>query len=311
MNRRVVVDCDTGVDDAIALLYLAATPGTEIIAAGSVHGNVGAELAAANTLRVLEVAGLEDVPVPVGAARPLAQPLQTAEVVHGDDGLGNIGYPQPRARPVPGSAAEQLVRLAREQPGTFDLLATGPLTNVALALMLEPELPRLIPRVVVMGGATASPGNITPMAEANIWHDPEAAALVLGAPWPVTLVSLDVTDKVLLGEPELARLERDGGPVARFCSKILQHYLDFHLGLLGSRVCPLHDPLAAILLTHPGLADYEQATVSVECGGTCRGATIVDRRPGRPEGGNVAVARQARGEAAVERLMTALAGGAS
>jgi purine nucleosidase len=157
-----------------------------------------------------------------------------------------------------------------------------------------------------MGGATAAPGNITPLAEANIWHDPEAAALVLGAPWRVTLVPLDVTDTVLLGEPELARLERDDGPVGRLCWKILQHYLDFHLSTVGRRICPLHDPLAAILLTHPGLAGYEQATVTVECGGTSRGATIVDRRPGASRGGNVAVARQARRQAAVDRLMTAL-----
>lgn len=306
MSRRVVVDCDTGVDDALALLYLAAEPGTEIIAAGSVHGNVGAELAAANTLRVLELAGLPDVPVAVGAGRPLAQPLETAESVHGQDGLGGAGFPEPRARPVPGSAAEQLVRLAREQPRGFDLLATGPLTNLALALLLEPELPRLIPRVVVMGGATAAPGNVTPVAEANIWHDPEAAALVLAAPWQLTLVPLDVTDTVLLGEPELARLERDGGPVAQFCWKILQHYLDFHLDTVGRRICPLHDPLAAMLLTHPHLADYEQATVTVECGGGSRGATIVDRRPGASRGGSVAVARQARRPEAVDRLMTAL-----
>lgn len=306
MSRRVVVDCDTGVDDALALLYLAAEPGTEIIAAGSVHGNVGAELAAVNTLRVLEVAGLPHVPVAVGAARPLAQPLVTAEDVHGHDGLGGVGHPEPRARPVPGSAAEQLVWLAREQPRGFDLLATGPLTNLALALLLEPNLPKLIPRVVVMGGATAAPGNVTAVAEANIWHDPEAAALVLGAPWQLTLVPLDITDTVLLGPAELDRLERDGGPVARFCWKILQHYLDFHLTTVGSRVCALHDPLAAMLLTHPDLAEYEQATVTVECGGASRGATIVDRRAGASRGGNAAVARQVRRQEAVDRLMTAL-----
>lgn len=306
MSRRVIVDCDTGIDDALALLYLAAQEDIEIVAAGSVHGNVAADLAAVNALRVLELAGLADVPVAVGAGRPLAQPLATAEVVHGRDGLGNTFRPPPAGSPMAGSAAEQLARLAREQPGEFEVLALGPLTNLALALMLEPRLAQLIPRVVIMGGATHGPGNITPTAEANIWHDPEAAALVLGAPWPVTLVPLDVTQETLLTEPGLARLHRSDAPAARFSWQIVQHYLDFHVSLLGRRECPMHDPLAAILLAHPELADYENAAVCVELGGTSRGATIVDRRPGADPAGSVAIATRVDRPAAVARLLEAL-----
>lgn len=305
MGRQVIVDCDTGIDDALALLYLTAQKDVHIVAAGSVHGNVGAELAAANTLRVLELAGAAEVPVAVGAARPLAQPLRTAEQVHGQDGLGNTYSPPPAGSPVAGSAAEQLVRLARDQPGRLELLATGPLTNLALALLLEPRLPELIPRVIVMGGAITVPGNVTPVAEANIWHDPEAAALVMSAAWQVTLVALDVTVGTLLTEPELARLHRSRTPAARFGWKILRHYLDVHAELLGQPACPLHDPLAAILLAHPEFADYDHMSVSVELGGTSRGATFVDRRPWGNTRGGVAVASTVDRQAVIGQLLEA------
>lgn len=253
MTNRLLVDCDTGVDDALALLYLAAKPDVEILAAGSVHGNVPASLAATNTIRVLELAGLEDVPVAVGAHRPLAQALDTSEAIHGRDGLGNTNQSPPRGQPVAGSAAEQIVRLAREQPGSFDLLATGPLTNLALALLLEPELPALVPRVVVMGGAVRHAGNVTALAEANIWHDPEAAELVFSMPWAVTMVGLDVSMRTLLDAPTVERFANSSSPRARFAAAILEHYLGVYEAHHGVRACALHDPLAAAVAVDPTL----------------------------------------------------------
>ena len=141
--------------------------------------------AAGNALRILEVAGLEGVPVALGAARPMAQEPAFAEFVHGDDGLGNTGQPRPRGRVTGESAAAQLVRLARAEPGALSLLAIGPLTNLGLALLLEPELPMLLRQVVVMGGAFATAGNVGPLSEANIGNDPEAARLVVSAGWPL------------------------------------------------------------------------------------------------------------------------------
>jgi purine nucleosidase len=277
---RLLVDCDTGIDDALMLLYLAGSPEAEIVAVGSVHGNISAQQAANNTRVVLEVVGLNDVPVTVGAALPLAQPLLTSEYVHGDDGLGSTGWRTPRIPPVEGeSAAAQIVRLARAEPGSFTLLASAPLTNLALALLLEPDLPALIPRVVIMGGAIACPGNITPLAEANIWHDPEAADLVLGAGWDLTLVGLDVTMQTILTGQYLDRLHAAQGAVPRFAWEIIQFYLGFYQTSIGYWGCAMHDPLAAAIALDPSFARYQRGPVSVELRGSeTRGMTVMDRR---------------------------------
>jgi purine nucleosidase len=278
---RLIVDCDPGVDDALALLYLAGHPEVTIEAVGSVHGNVPAALAARNALRILEVAGLEHVPVAIGAARPMAQPLATAEFVHGADGLGDTAQPEPRGHPSRESAAEQLVRLARAQPGELSLLAIGPLTNVGLALLIEPELPNLLRQVVVMGGAFHVAGNVSALAEANFANDPEAAQLVLSAGWPLRAVGLDVTHQTLLRRAQLARLEKGGTDVARFAWAVLQFYLDVYERRVGERACPVHDGLAAVLLVDPGLATWERDVVDVELRGELtRGAAVVDRRWG-------------------------------
>ena len=278
----VILDCDTGIDDALAILYLAGS-GADIVAAGSVHGNIEADLAAANTLRVLELAGRDDVPVAVGARRPLAQALETAGWVHGDDGLGNTNQPPPRGRVGQESAAEQLTRLARERPGELSVLATGPLTNLALALLLEPLLPALVRRVVVMGGAVTHPGNATPHAEANIQHDPEAAELVFTAGWDVTMVGLDATMSVLLEGAWLQELETSATRIGRFATSILSHYLDLHCHWLGVRACPLHDPMAAAVLLDPELAVERRLPIHVELRGErTRGATLADLRPELP-----------------------------
>jgi len=282
--RAVILDMDTGIDDAIAILYLAAQPGVTIAAAGSVHGNTPADLAAGNLLRVLALAGLPDVPVAVGAGRPLVRDPHFAAEVHGDDGLGNTV-----TAPAPGlataeSAPEQIVRLARSAPGRYDLLATGPLTNLAIALILEPELPRYVRSVVVMGGAANASGNMTPLAEANIWHDPEAARLVFAAPWPVTMVGLDVTMRTYLDEAAIASLADGASEKARFATAILRHYLDFYEMISGRRACPLHDPTAAAVYANPDLVtEAFEADVDVACSDDARGTTVVDRRKdGRP-----------------------------
>jgi purine nucleosidase len=276
---RIILDTDPGVDDALAIMYLAAQEDAEIVAVGSVHGNVPSPLAAANALRVLELVGL-DVPVAVGAARPLAQPLQTAEFVHGADGLGGHAGPAPRGVPVPTSAAEQMVRLARAHPGELTLLALGPLTNVALAVLLEPDLPTLLRSVVVMGGAVTVPGNITPYADANFYHDPEAADLVLGAGFPdLTLVALDATEQARAGAEWLTAVGALTGDRATFAHHLLEHYTGFYSNMFGTRTCTLHDPLAAALMLEPKMATYRDMPLAVELNGThTRGQVVSDQR---------------------------------
>ncbi|MBP2473458.1 purine nucleosidase [Crossiella equi] len=277
---RIVLDTDPGIDDALAMLYLAEQPDVEIVAIGSVHGNVPARTAADNARRVLDViGGAEHIPVAVGAARPLAQPLATSEFVHGPLGLGRWSAPEPSKEPVELSAAEQLVQLARRYPRELDLLALGPLTNVALALLLEPRLPELLRSVLVMGGAVDAPGNATPHAEANILHDPEAADLVFAAGFDLTLVALDVTGSARADSAWLDALAASTGARGRFAHEVIGFYADFYSQMFGERCATLYDPLAAVLLLHPELATYRDLVVEVELRGEhTRGKTVVDLR---------------------------------
>ncbi|WP_086819760.1 nucleoside hydrolase [Allokutzneria sp. NRRL B-24872] len=276
---RIVLDTDPGIDDALAILYLAAQSGVELVGVGTVHGNVAADTAAENALRVLELVGWGAVPVAIGARRPMAQPLRTYEHVHGDDGLGNVAGAKPKGKPTDESAVEQLVRLARRYPGELDLLALGPLTNVAVALLVEPELPKLLRKVVVMGGAVWVPGNATAHAEANIHNDPEAADLVLGAGFDLTLVGLEATAHAIANATWLDELAAHDSPRARFASGVLGHYVGFYEPLVGVRQCTLYDPLAAAILLDPDLARYRELPVHVELSGThTRGTTVADLR---------------------------------
>lgn len=279
----IVLDCDTGIDDSMAIAYGAGN-GARYVACTSVHGNVPAPTGARNTVTVLDALGLTDVPVHVGAARPMAQPLETAEWVHGQDGLGDAGV-EPSTRPLAGDlAAAEIVRLVRERPGEITLVAVGPLTNLGLALLLDPELPRLVRRVVVMGGAVGVAGNASELGEANIWHDPEAAQLVLDAPWDLTLVGLEITMRTALPVEAIARIEASQDPRARLIASVVQHYLGVYEPIVGQRTCVLHDPLAMALALDPELATYRLVRAGVELRGErTRGQVVTDLRSFEPD----------------------------
>ncbi|MDL4814814.1 nucleoside hydrolase [Actinomadura opuntiae] len=309
-------DCDTGIDDAMTLLYLASlvrAGEAELVGVGTVHGNIDPLTGALNTLRVLEAAGVkageQGVPVAVGAARPMAQDVHYALDWHGTDGLGDTHLPEPSGRPVAESAAAQIVRLARERPGELTLLATGPLTNLGAALLLDAELPSLVREVVVMGGAFGHPGNITTHAEANVWHDPEAADLVFAADWPVVLVPLDATHPTAVHDDWLDRLAAHGSPVAAFAARILEFYADAYTPTLRRRGAVIHDALAAMLAVDPGLGEYVQRPVRVELRGELtRGTTVWDARslPAEDTRRPVKVAVGSDVAAFQERLLAAL-----
>ncbi|MFI0485501.1 nucleoside hydrolase [Actinomadura sp. 9N215] len=280
-------DCDTGIDDAMTLLYLASlvrAGEARLVGIGTVHGNVHPLTGALNTLRVLETAGIETgeqggVPVAVGADRPMAQDVHFAVDWHGTDGLGDTHLPEPAGRPTAEPAAAQIVRLARAMPGELTLLATGPLTNLGAALLLDAELPSLIREVVVMGGAFDHPGNITTHAEANIWHDPEAADLVFAADWPIVLVPLDATHPSAVHDDWLDRLAAHDTPVARFAARVLEFYIDAYTPTLRRRGAVIHDALAAMLAVEPDLGEYAHRPVRVELRGELtRGTTVWDAR---------------------------------
>lgn len=279
--RVVHHDCDTGIDDAMALLYLLFDPRIEVTGVSTVFGNISAKMAAVNCLRVLELTGRTDIPVAQGAERTIRGDIpELAPHVHGADGLGNTKLPAPHTARSKQTATELIIDTARRRPGEVHLLATGPLTNLAAALAAEPALPHLVVGVTVMGGAADAPGNQTAAAEANILHDPEAAQAVMSAPWPVTLVPLDVTMRELLTENHRAQL-MDGGRIARFVGEITDFYFDFFReDSFTERCSPCHDALAAAIAV--GDVPSLQApviNVEVDCSdGPGRGATICDTR---------------------------------
>ncbi len=273
------LDCDTGIDDALALAQLVAAR-ADLVGVGSVSGNLAAAGGARNTLDLLAMLGRADVPVAVGAHDPLVGSFRGgAPFVHGENGIGGVRLPR-AGEPVAGSAAELLVRLAREHAGSLRVLAVGPLTNLALALRLEPDLPSLVQDVVVMGGAALAPGNISAVAEANIGNDPEAAAVVLDADWPVTVVGLDVTMRARFEDEHRRALAAADGAVPRALAAMLEVYFEYYTPILGRPSCALHDPLAAAVATGqvvPTLAPVVPLEVD-STDGPGRGQTIADLR---------------------------------
>jgi inosine-uridine nucleoside N-ribohydrolase len=273
----VLVDCDPGQDDAIALLLALASPELEVLGVTTVAGNQTIEKVTANALRVLELAGRSDIPVAAGADQPLVGELVVAADAHGETGLDGPGLPEPAARPAEQHAVEFLAErlLAAEQPVT--LVPLGPLTNVALLLAERPEAAERIERIVLMGGAIAE-GNMTPSAEFNIWIDPEAAAQVFASGLDVTMVGLDVTNRAVLTPEDADRL-RPQGPVGQAVAEMLDFYGAFYREAYDHGGCPVHDALAVAQVIRPGLVRTEERHVEVDVSdGICRGRTVVDMR---------------------------------
>ncbi|KUN24185.1 nucleoside hydrolase [Streptomyces antibioticus] len=274
----VIIDCDTGVDDALALLFAVRHPGLDVRAITCVAGNTDVDGVVRNTLTVLETAGAGDIPVARGAERPLIEPVRTASHVHGQDGMGDLGLPAPTRRPVDLDAVALLRREILASPRPVTLIPTAPLTNIALLLRTHPEVTRNIERIVFMGGAVEV-GNATPVAEFNVWHDPEAAAILLTAGVPITMYGLDVFRRVIVPAADVQRLRGSSDPRLRLAGELLAHRDPATsgdptptggLGDAGA-VCAVADPGG--LTT--GLLPVE---VSLTPGPT-RGQTIVDRRP--------------------------------
>ncbi len=318
----LLLDVDTGIDDALALLYACASPETELLAVTCTAGNTTARQSAENTLAVLELAGRADIEVALGREVPLVRPLETTPETHGPRGLGYAELPPP-SRPLSERfGPDVIVETARERPGEVTLVTLGPLTNLAVALMREPELPRLLRRWVLMGGSYRSPGNTAPTTEWNTHCDPEAAKLCLdafgrssaelGTPRPVAL-GLDVTERAKLVPDHIVALARRAGSrpepsldpdhdpesrsiashrVVRFIADALRFYMEFHSRYDGFYGAFIHDPLAVGVALDPSLVRTEALTVDVELVGTLTaGETVTDWRRvwGRPPNLDVAV----------------------
>ncbi|MGF6884508.1 purine nucleosidase [Nocardia sp. GAS34] len=304
MPQKIIMDVDTGIDDSLGLLYLLASPQAEILGIASTAGNVPAPQVAANNLALLDLCRAPDIEVTLGAEQPLAIPLRTTEDTHGPQGVGYAEFPPSRRTLSARSAAHMWVDLVREHPGDIVGLCTGPLTNLALALRLEPQLPQLLRRLVVMGGAFNHPGNTTPTNEWNVHVDPEAwkevfdAFSAAPADRRPLVCALDITETIEMHPHHLIRLaeradsvprqevsesdtpgtrSKASNPIVRYLTDAVRFYFEFHRQYDQGYLAHMHDPFAAAVALDPGLATTRPATIDVELGGTItRGTTVAD-----------------------------------
>ena len=272
---RILLDCDPGHDDAIAILLALASPEVALVGITTVAGNQTLEKTTTNALRVLELAGRGDVPVAAGADRPLARELFIADYVHGESGLDGPELPEPRAEPVDQHAVDFLAERILGSPRPVTLVPIGPLTNVALLLSRYPQAAGNVERVVIMGGAVAE-GNVTPAAEFNIYVDPEAAWRVFHSGLPVTMIGLDVTHRALMMPVHVEPL-RASSEVGRFVAELHDFFVRYHERTYGTEGAPIHDAVAVAQVVRPGIVETLHRHVDVDCESRiCRGRTVVD-----------------------------------
>ena len=320
----LILDVDTGIDDALALLFAAASPYVELLAVTCVSGNVPARQVEQNTRSVLELAGRGDVEVALGRETPLVKPLEIAPETHGPYGLGYAKFPPARRPLSERHAVDVIVEAARARPGEITLVTLGPLTNLALALEREPNLPRLLRAYALMGGAYRTPGNTTPTAEWNIHVDPEAAKAVFaawgaaldhpGAPRRPLAIGLDVTERVRFLPEHLDRLIAARGgdadePITRFVSDALRFYFEFHARYDGFYGAVIHDPFAVAAVLDRSLVQTQPVHVDVETSpGLANGMTIADWRGLTARPANLDIAVDADAAAFLDRFIERVGG---
>ncbi|MBI4552381.1 MAG: nucleoside hydrolase [Candidatus Latescibacteria bacterium] len=311
MPTRIILDTDTGVDDALAILLAMRSPELHVEAITAVSGNVHVDKCARNILLTLERLDLDAIPdVAKGEAAPLVKPPFIAGEVHGEDGIGGITgllnpdgsrlYPDPADRLSPVSAVDLILDRIGMYPDEITLIAVGPLTNVARAIIKNPSRMRKLRQIVIMGGVFRVYGNVSPVAEFNIFVDPHAAQVVCDTGIPLIFVPLDVTMQAILTAERITQGAATGGPVAAFVRDCTAHYVDFHRQRRNVDGCFMHDPLAVAVAFRPDLVEMVDARVDVETAGDLTiGMTVADLRPGRlpPAGANARVCVDVNAEA--------------
>lgn len=274
MSRKLIIDTDPGVDDAMAIFTALASSELDVVALTTIFGNAAIEVTTHNACVLLETAGRGDIPVARGEAAPIAGPyLGPVPHVHGDNGLGDADLSAAVASAVDGSAAELIASIVRADPGAVTLLALGPLTNLAALLERHPDVVDLVAEVVVMGGNALVPGNATPVAEANINNDPEAADAVFGASWRVTMVGLDVTHQVNLTSEALDRIAASDSPTGRLLAGAMPLYRNFYEVTNHIDGIFVHDPTALAVLIEPDAFTIDEWPLRVETQSFSRGKT--------------------------------------
>lgn len=274
MTRKIIIDTDPGIDDAMAIMLALKSPSLDVLALTTTFGNVAVDLATKNALTLLELAG-SDIPVAQGVAVPLvAAALSPPDFVHGSDGFGNIDWPASTRQADPRSAAQLIVDMVHQYPNEVSLVALGPLGNLAKALELDPSIASLVDEVILMGGAAEEKGNVTPVAEANIINDPHAAEIVFGADWSVTMVGLDVTHQVLMDNELLTYIRDNNGECGDFLYQATQFYFDFYKKTFGIEGCFVHDASTIVYAVAPDIFTTEPRVIRVAVDGVGIGQTI-------------------------------------
>lgn len=274
MARKIIIDTDPGVDDSMAIFFALASPELDVIGLTTIFGNVHTSLATKNALRLLEIAGRTDIPVAHGADNPITRPFDgPVPFVHGDDGQGNVFLSDPAGKAVDISAAQFIVEHLRANPGQITLVPVGPLTNIALALRLEPRITEWVHEVVIMGGNALVPGNASPAGEANIRNDPEAADVVFGADWKVTMVGLDVTQQVHMTHAHLLDYGTHNNAMSQHVARIVPFYEQYFISQHGGEGIYVHDSSAIAYVIDPTLFKTEQWPVRVGIDELGRGKT--------------------------------------
>lgn len=276
MAVPVIIDCDPGHDDVVAIWLAAGHPAIDLRAITTVGGNGRLEHTTLNARIATTVAGITGVPISAGAAQPLTRRLQTAPHIHGENALGGVDLPEPTTPLDPRSALELMVDTLRDSAQQVTLVPTGPLTNIAQLIQQHPEVLPQVERIVWMGGSTTR-GNMTAYAEFNAWVDPEAIDVVVGSRIPFTMVGLNITHQALITDEVLARIAAIGNETAAFGVQLLRFFNSTYEAVEGMRAGPLHDPITVALLADPDVVESVESHIDVEVDGTyTAGATCID-----------------------------------
>ena len=298
--KRIIIDTDPGIDDAFAFLLALASPEIQLEALTTTQGNVTLEKATRNALSVLELCNASQIPVAAGSMYPLVQPLRASADVHGASGIGGAQLPEPKAKPIEQHAVDYLIDRVLAEPNEISIFPIGPLTNIAMAIRKEPKFAKAVKELVIMGGAIKENGNVTPMAEFNIYVDPHAAHIVFHSGIPITLIPLDVTHKCLFRQEHVDRLIKMDSPITQFIKDAIEVYLKFSYerGFEGS---VLHDPLTLATVIAPELLTLKEYYVDVDhSGGVAMGKTFADIFGVLKKPANMKVAMEVRGDEFIE-----------
>lgn len=278
MKRKIIIDTDPGIDDTIAICIAMNSPELSILGLTSIFGNTKGEITAQNALRLAELSKAEIISVARGSDSPLVIPFQSpGTIVHGEDGMGNTNQPSPKGSFINLSAAEFIAKSIHDNPGEVTLLTLGPLTNIALALRLNPNMVHQVKNIVIMGGVVANPGNMNPVAEANIYRDPHAAEVVFSSGCPIVMVGLDVTHKTIITPSLLEEIYRVQNPVTTLIKQIVpcyQHFFDQYYHMSGAFYT--HDPSVIAYVINPDLFKTRYSPIFVSTEGRSIGQTIAD-----------------------------------